>query len=57
MQALATFTSQRDIFVAEDVIDQIVHRWLFKLASGARRATESGRPLDFLLQKVSNICP
>lgn len=55
MQALATLTRQRDEFVPEDVIDQLIHGWLFKLASSATLAAESGRSLYLLLQKVPNI--
>jgi hypothetical protein len=55
MQALATFTRQRNKLVPEDVIDQLVHSWLFKLASGASLAAESGRSLYFLRQEVPNV--
>jgi len=55
MQALATFTRQRDIFVPEDVIDQLIHSWLFELAPGASLAAESGGSLYFLLQEIPNV--
>ena len=55
MQALATFTRQRDEFVPEDVIDQLIHGWLFKLASSATLAAESGRSLYFLRQEIPNV--
>jgi hypothetical protein len=55
MQALATFTRQRNVFVPEDVIDQLIHGWLFKLASGVRLAAESGGSLYFLLQEIPNV--
>jgi hypothetical protein len=55
VQALATFTNQRNEFVPEDVIDQLIHCWLFKLASGASLAAKTGRSLYFLLQKIPDI--
>jgi hypothetical protein len=55
MQALATFTRQRNVFVPEDVIDQLIHSWLFKLASGASLAAERGGSLYFLLQEIPNV--
>jgi len=55
MQAFATLTDQRNVFVTKDVIDQLIHRWLFKLATGTSLAAESGRPLDLLVQKFPNI--
>jgi hypothetical protein len=55
MHALATFTRQRNVFVPEDVIDQLIHSWLFKLASSASLAAESGGPLYFLLQEIPNV--
>jgi hypothetical protein len=55
MQALATFTRQRDIFVPEDVIDQLIHSWLFELASSTRLAAEGGGSLYFLLQEIPNV--
>jgi hypothetical protein len=55
VQALATFANQRNVVVPKDVIDQLIHCWFFKLASGATFAAESGRSLYFLLQKVPDI--
>jgi hypothetical protein len=57
MQALATFTNQRNVFVPKDVVDQLIHCWLFKLASVARFTAETGRSLYFLLQEVPDVCP
>jgi hypothetical protein len=55
MQALATFACQRNEFVPEDVIDQLIHSWLLKLASGASFAAESGGSLYFLRQEIPNV--
>jgi hypothetical protein len=55
MQTLATFTRQRNVFVPEDVIDQLIHGWLFKLASGTSLTAESGGTLYFLSQEIPDI--
>jgi hypothetical protein len=55
MQALATSTRQRNKFVPEDVIDQLIHSWFFKLASGVTLAAESGRSFNFLRQEIPNV--
>jgi hypothetical protein len=55
MHALATFTRQRNVFVPEDVIDQLVHSWLFKLAPGASLTAESCGSLYFLRQEIPDV--
>jgi len=55
MQALATFASQRNVFVPKNVIDQLIHCWFFKLASGASPAAESGGSLYFLFQEIPDV--
>ncbi len=55
VQALATFTRQRNVFVPKDVVDQLIHGWLFKLASGVTFAAERGGSLYFLLQKIPDV--
>lgn len=55
MQTLTTFARQRNVFIPEDVIDQLIHSWLFKLASGTRLAAESSGSLYFLIQEIPNV--
>lgn len=56
MKTFTTFAGKSDITVAEDVVDELVHRRLLEPASGVRPAAEGGGALDFLGQEVTNIC-
>jgi hypothetical protein len=57
MEALATFTSQRDVAVAKNVIDQLIHCWFLELAPGASLAAKSSGSFDLFFQKLTNIYP
>jgi hypothetical protein len=53
MHALARIAAQCDVAIAKDVIDEVVHFWLLKLAAFAvRSARKLARSLDRLDQKV-----
>lgn len=55
MQALSSLTFQCDITVAEDAVDEVVHRRLFKLTATSRFTTKRRRTFDFLRQEITNI--
>ena len=42
MQVFATVTNQRNVFIAGDGIDQLIHHWSFEPAYSARLAAEGG---------------
>jgi hypothetical protein len=56
VQTFTTFAGKSDITIAEDIIDELIHRGLLEFASGVRSAAESGGALDFLGQEVADIC-
>ena len=56
MQAFSTFTLKRDVDIAENGINELVHSRLFKLASVSRLARELRRSLNLRIQKLPNIC-
>lgn len=51
MQALSALTIERDVRVAKDGVDELVHGRLFELAALAGRAGKASGTLDFLLQE------
>ena len=55
MQTLATFALQRDVLVAEECQDEVVHARLLESASFTSDTCERGRALDVLLQEVGDI--
>ena len=55
MQAFTAEAIESDIRIAKDVVDELVHRWLFKLAPGSCLATEFRRAFDLLVQKVVDV--
>jgi hypothetical protein len=55
MDAFTTFALQRDISVAENAIDKIVHGGFLKFAACTSLATELGGTLNFFLQEIANI--
>ena len=48
MQALSTLALQSNVSVTEDIVDELVHRWLFELAPSTGLAAERRRALDLL---------
>lgn len=48
MQTFTAFARESDITVAEDVVDQLIHRGFLEATSSIRPAAESGGTLNFL---------
>ena len=56
MHALSARARKRDVVVAKDVVDELVHRGLLKLAAFTRSRAELGRSSDLLGKEVRNVC-
>jgi len=55
VQTLATFAGESDITIAEDIINQLIHRRLFKPTSGTSPTAESSGAPNFLSQEVADV--
>ena len=55
-EALSRLAVERDVRVAKDVVDELVHGGLFKLARLARAHRELARALDLFSEEVRDVC-
>lgn len=56
VQTLATFASESDITITEDIVNELIHRRLFEPTSSIGPTAEASRTLDLLGQEVADIC-
>lgn len=56
MHAFTSIASQGDVGVSKDIIDKVVHSWLFELAIlPIRGAREFAWTFDFFRQEIANV--
>ena len=56
MQTFATLTVQRNVAVAKDIINELIHSWFLKFAASTGLTTKLCRSFDLVCQKITNIC-
>lgn len=56
VQTLSTVTGEGNIAVAEDVVNELVHRGLLESTSSTSLTAESSGTLNFLGQEIADIC-
>lgn len=56
MQTFTTFAIECDIGIAEYVVDELIHRRLFKSAPFAGSTSEGRWAFDLFRQEVADIC-
>jgi hypothetical protein len=55
VETFATLALKRDVGIAKDTVDEVVHGRLFKFTALARLAAKRGWTTDFFSQEITNV--